>query len=64
MATLLPYCLGKVKGGEAGRRLSLRRYLCIIHPLSLSACGMCVDVLTGVCLCASMLVWVWVVVIG
>lgn len=39
MATLLPYCLGRWKGGEEGRRLSLRRYLCIIHPLSPRACG-------------------------
>lgn len=49
MATLPSYCLGKVKRREEGRRLSLRRYLCIIHPLSLTAWRMCVDVLTGVC---------------
>lgn len=29
-----------------------------------SACRKCVDVLTGVCLCVSMLGLVWVVVIG
>lgn len=50
---------GRWKGGKEGRRLSLRQNLCIIHPLSLCACRVCLNALTD--MCVSMLVLVAVI---
>lgn len=65
MATLLPYCLGKVKKeGKRGGDFHSDSYRCIIHPLSPRACRMRVDALSDVCAHVSMFVLVWVPVIG
>lgn len=39
------------KGGREGRRLSLRRHLCIIHPLSPECASVCAPMREPACVC-------------